>query len=334
MTFRRICVYGAGALGSAFAAKIAAGSGADTELSVVARGAQLKAIRENGLNVVYEDTGIDPVRVLVAATDDPFSLPPQDLIITGLKGHQLAAATDGLAALLGESTRVVMILNGIPWWYFHGDMESGFGGRQIPELDADSCIWNAIGPERVIGCVAYQGAEIIEPGKTRLNGKGHFFLGEPSGEMSDDLSAIVDLFQRCDLDAKATPRIRDEIWAKLRGNAAFNPISALTRALMIDMMSNPDIAEIVRKIINEVQAVGTAFGARFSQTADEMFARAQGFGPVKTSMLQDLLAGKALEIVPLTGMVVSLGKLAGVPTPVCETIFALTAQLDRQHLTN
>jgi 2-dehydropantoate 2-reductase len=334
MTFKRICVYGAGALGSAFAAKIAARSGADTELAVVARGAQLNAIRDNGLNVVYEDTGIYPIFARVAATDDPFSLPVQDLIITGLKGHQLAAAIDGVATLIGKNTRVVMILNGIPWWYFHGDTESGFEGRQIPELDPGSRIWNAIGPERVIGCVAYQGAEIIEPGKTRLNGKGHFFLGEPNGEISGDLSAIVDLLQSCDLDAKATPRIRDEIWAKLRGNAAFNPISALTRGLMIDMMANPDIAEIVRKIINEVQAVGAAFGARFSQTADEMFARAQGFGPVKTSMLQDLLAGKALEIVPLTGMVVALGKLAGVPTPVCDTVFALTVQLDRQHLIN
>jgi 2-dehydropantoate 2-reductase len=334
MTFRKICVYGAGALGSAFAAKIASASGTDTEVSVVARGAQLEAIRQNGLNVVYEDTDIDPLLARVSATDDPASLPKQDLIITGLKGHQLAAAADGIEALIGDGTRVVMILNGIPWWYFHGDTESGFGGRQIPDLDPDSRIWNAIGAERVIGCVAYQGAEVIEPGKTRLNGKGHFFLGEPSGEMSGDLAAIVELLQRCDLDAKASPRIRDEIWAKLRGNAAFNPISALTRALMIDMMSNPDIAEIVRKIINEVQSVGTAFGARFSQTADEMFARAQGFGPVKTSMLQDLLADKPLEIVPLTGMVVSLGKLAGVPTPVCDTVFALTVQLDRQNLTN
>lgn len=189
-------------------------------------------------------------------------------------------------------------------------------------------MWHSIGPQNVVGCVAYQGAEVITPGRTKLNGKGHFFLGEPAGEMSSDLADITSLLRDADLDIRPTDRIRDEIWSKLRGNAAFNSISALTRSLMIDMMANPDLADMVRRVMNEVQAVGTALGCRFGKSADEQFASANGFGPVRTSMLQDLIAGKALEIVPLNGMVVSLGRMANVPTPLCETLLALTRQLD------
>jgi 2-dehydropantoate 2-reductase len=328
MSIKTVCIYGAGALGGAFATKIASAFQDKIEVSVIARGAQLAAIRENGLRIVYDDPTLPPISARVTATDDPTTLPPQDLVITGLKGHQLTAAADGIAALTKDGTRVMMILNGIPWWYFHQDKDSAFSGRQLPEIDPDGRLWQAIGPERVIGCVAYQGAEVIEPGCTKLNGNGHFFLGEPSGENSADLQALAALLAQANLDIRPTARIRDEIWAKLRGNAAFNPISALTRALMIDLMANPDLAQMVRKIMNEVQAVGTALGCRFQRSADEQFASANGFGRVKTSMLQDLTAGKALEIVPLNGMVVALGRLAGVPTPVCETILALTQQLD------
>jgi 2-dehydropantoate 2-reductase len=325
---RTVCVYGAGALGGAFATKIAHSLSDEVEVSVIARGAQLAAIRENGLSIVYDGESHPPLFARVTATDDPSSLPPQDLVITGMKGHQLSAAADGIARLCKDDTRVMMILNGVPWWYFHADSESGFAGQQLSELDPEGQLWTRVGPQRVIGCVAYQGAEVIEPGRTKLNGKGRFFLGEPDGTLSGDLTAIADVLTRADLDARPTERIRDEIWAKLRGNAAFNPISALTRALMVDMMADPQLAQMVRTIMNEVQSVGAALGCRFESSADEQFASAHGFGPVRTSMLQDLLAGKALEIVPLNGMVSALGKLAGVPTPVCDTILALARQLD------
>ncbi len=328
MSIKTICIYGAGALGGAFATNIAHAMGDKVTVSVIARGAQLEAIRDRGLSVVYDRGDFTPISARVTATDDPASLPPQDLVITGLKGHRLSDAADGIASLLHPQTRVMMILNGIPWWYFHQDRDSGFAERQLPQLDPDARLWTLLKPERVIGCVAYQGAEVIEPGCTKLNGKGHFFLGEPNGERSTDLQSVADLLSEVGLDIRPTERIRDEIWAKLRGNAAFNPISALTRALMVDMMANPDLAQMVRKIMNEVQAVGTALGCRFQRSADEQFASANGFGPVKTSMLQDLIAGKALEIIPLNGMVVELGRLANVPTPICETVLALAQQLD------
>ncbi|WP_117193829.1 ketopantoate reductase family protein [Rhizobium terrae] len=331
MTIRDICIYGAGALGGAFAAKIANGLGEDATVSVVARGAHLAAIREKGLTIVTPGHEA-PLDVQVAATGDPRELPAQDLVITGLKGHQLADAAEGLARLLKPSTRVINILNGIPWWYFHRDQTSGHAERQLPELDPQGKLWSLVGPQRVIGCVAYQGAEVIEPGTVQLNGEGRFHLGEPSGEMSADLAAISELLGRADITILPTDRIRDAIWTKLMGNAAYNPISALTRALMDNMMENRAVAAQVAKVMGETKAVGEALGAVFKEDVDAQINRAGGFGPVRTSMLQDLLAGKALEIIPLTGMVVTLGKLTGVPTPTCETVLALTTQLDRENL--
>jgi len=326
MSFKSICVYGAGALGGAIAAKLAA-AGSDVTISAVARGAHLKSIRDNGLTL-FEAGAEKPINVRIAATDDPASLPKQDLIITGLKGHQLGDAAEGIASLLKDGTRVMMILNGIPWWYFHRDSQSPHAELQFEELDPAGRLWRLIGPERVIGCVAMQGAEVVNPGEIQLSNNGRYILGEPSGEMSDDLEGIKALLTGAGLNVSTTPRIRDEIWNKLTGNAAFNPLSALTRALMTDIMADPALYDMVGKIMNEVRAVGGALGAQFSITIEERLEQSRHIGPVRTSMLQDLLAGKALEIVPLSGMVVALGRLSSVPTPVSETVLALASQLD------
>jgi 2-dehydropantoate 2-reductase len=252
MTIRNICIYGAGALGGTFATKIANGLGEQANVSIVARGAHLAAIRDKGLTV---EQGGDaaPLHARVTATSDPSELPKQDLIITGLKGHQLGDAAEGLASLLKERTRVIMILNGIPWWYFHRDSGSGHAERQLPELDPEGKLWRLVGPERVIGCVAYQGAEVTEPGTIRLNGDGRFFLGEPSGELSPDLVSISELLGRAGLNIIPTPRIRDEIWTKLMGNAAYNPISALTRGRMNSIMENAALVAQVGKVMAETK---------------------------------------------------------------------------------
>lgn len=326
MSFKSICVYGAGALGGAIAAKLASADSGVT-VSAVARGAHLKSIRENGLRL-FEAGSETPITVQITATDDPSTLPPQDLIITGLKGHQLGDAAEGIATLLKQGTRVMMILNGIPWWYFHRDSQSQHSELQFEELDPAGRLWRLIGPERVIGCVAMQGAEVVRPGEIQLSNNGRYILGEPSGEMSADLEGIKSLLTGAGLNVSTTPRIRDDIWNKLTGNAAFNPLSALTRALMTDIMADPALYDMVGKIMNEVRAVGTALGATFSITIEERLEQSRHIGAVRTSMLQDLLAGKALEIVPLSGMVVALGRLAAVPTPVSEVVLALTSQLD------
>ncbi|AVA21274.1 MULTISPECIES: 2-dehydropantoate 2-reductase [unclassified Rhizobium] len=330
-SLKTICVYGAGALGGAIAAKLALGLRGQATVSVVARGGHLEGIRADGLRV-WEAQAESPLVAQVTATDDPAELPPQDLVITGLKGHQLGAAAPGLARLLHAGTRVVMVLNGIPWWYFHRDRLSGHAERQMEELDPNGDLWRLIGPERVIGCVAYQGAEVINPGEIKLSNNGHFVLGEPSGEATGDIEAIAALLKQGGINASVSPRIRDEIWSKLMGNAAFNPISALTRALMSDIMGNPALSVMVGQVMNEVQAVAEALGARLAISVEERLERSRQIGPVRTSMLQDLLAGKALEITPLVGMVVSLGKLTGVATPTSATILALVTELERQNL--
>lgn len=330
MSIKTICIYGAGALGGAIAAKLASQPGNDITISVVARGSHLDAIRDNGLSLREADAE-RPLNVRLNATDDPKTLPPQDLVITGLKGHQLAPAAEGIAGLLKDGTRVVMILNGIPWWYFHRDTRSGHPELQFDELDPDGRLWRLIAPERAIGCVAYQGAEVINPGEIRLSNKGRFVLGEPSGEMSSDLEAIAALLIGAGLSITTTPDIRDEIWSKLMGNAAFNPISALTRAVMTDIMADPALSAMVGKVMNEVRAVGEALGARFNITVEQRLEQSRHVGAVRTSMLQDLIGGKALEITPLVGMLVALGRLTAVPTPASETILALVTQLDREN---
>ncbi|MFT4183185.1 MAG: 2-dehydropantoate 2-reductase [Rhizobium sp.] len=328
---KTICIYGAGALGGAIAAKLATGLGEQVTVSVVARGAHLEAIRAQGLRLWEADAD----RSLVArmtATDNAADLPPQDLVITGLKGHQLGAAAPGIAGLLHSGTRVAMILNGVPWWYFHRDQQSGHAERQIEELDPNGELWRRIGPERVIGCVAYQGAEVINPGEVKLANNGHFILGEPSGETSRDVEAVAALLKRAGVNISISPRIRDEIWSKLMGNAAFNPISALTRALMSDIMQNPALAAMVGDVMNEVKAVAESLGARIAISVEERLERSRQIGPVRTSTLQDLLAGKALEITPIVGAVVSLAKLTGVATPTSATILTLITQLDRENV--
>jgi 2-dehydropantoate 2-reductase len=327
-SIKSICIYGAGALGGAIAARLATGLSTDTVVSVVARGAHLDAIRRNGLRI-WPAGASEPTTVKVQATDDPASLPPQDLIVTGLKGHQLGAAAAGIGSLMHAGTRVVMVLNGIPWWYFHRDRQSRHAETQFEELDAGGALWRLIGPNRVIGCVAYQGAEVAAPGEIRLSNDGRYVLGEPSGEETAELAAIASLMTSAGLNVTTTPLIRDEIWNKLMGNAAFNPISALTRATMAEIMGDPALANMVSRVMTEVKTVAEALGAGITLTVEDRLEQSKKIGDVRTSMLQDLLAGKALEITPLVGMVVILGRLSSVPTPTSEAILALVTQLDR-----
>ncbi len=224
-----------------------------------------------------------------------------------------------------------MILNGIPWWYFHRDTGGQHAELQFEELDPGGKLWRLVGPERVIGCVAIQGAEVSDPGQIRLSNKGRFILGEPSGEISADLREIEALFNRAEISITLSERIRDDIWSKLMGNASFNPISALTRSRMSDLMADGATSDQIGKVMKEVKAVGEALGANVGISVEERLEQARQVGPIKTSMLQDLLAGKPLEIVPLVGMIVALGRLTAVPTPVSETIFALVSQLDREN---
>jgi 2-dehydropantoate 2-reductase len=320
----KICVFGAGAIGGVVAARLgaAASRGGKDEISVVARGAHLAAIKAHGLRLV-DNQGTDQT-VALAASDDPTTLGAQDLVIVTLKGHQLTASASGIAALLGPKTRVVMVLNGVPWWYFHG-IEGAHRDRQLPALDPDGALWTGIGPARVIGCVAYCSATVEAPGVVRQSGGRYFALGEPTGATTDDLARVSRLFEAARLGPNATPRIRDEIWAKLTYNAALNPVSALTGGRAREMAHDPAVAEIIRRVMKEVQAVGKALGARVDADVDALVEDAKGMGAIKSSMLQDLERGRPLEVDGIVRAVASLGRLAGVPTPTLETVLGLVS---------
>jgi 2-dehydropantoate 2-reductase len=272
MPIRNICVFGAGALGGAIAIKIASSIEGAANVSVVARGSHLDAIRRYGLRLFPAGSDL-PLTARLTATDNAADLPKQDLVITGLKGHQLGPAAEGIAHLLDERTRVLTILNGIPWWYFHADTESRHAERQFEELDPGGKLWRLVGPQRVIGCVAHQGAEVSQPGVIRLSNDGHFIIGEPSGDISTDLQGVESLLRNADIHVTMSSRIRDDIWSKLMGNASFNPISALTRSLMSDLMADPAIRDQIGKVMTEVKAVGEALGANVGCRSNSGWSR-------------------------------------------------------------
>ncbi|WP_426240586.1 ketopantoate reductase family protein [Pararhizobium sp. DWP1-1-3] len=325
--FRNICIFGAGAIGGALAARLASSPmlrGAT--ITAIARGAHLQAIRDSGVHL-YEPGKTEPLVVKFSATDNAADLGPQDLVIVTLKGHQLTSASADIAGLLKPGGRVVMIQNGIPWWYFHGDAASGLEGRQVEALDPDGLVWQRIGPERVVGGVIYQGAQMLEPGHIRLTSGGLLHLGAPSGTISPELMAIADLLQASGWTIKTTDRIRDEIWSKFLGNAAFNPISALTRGRISEIMDGPAV-DLVKQVMTEVHAVAERLGCHVRETVDEKMEHGRGLGNAKTSMLQDLEQGRPMEITPLTRAVTLLGRMADVPTPANDILLSLISQLD------
>jgi len=326
MRDRKICIFGAGALGGALAARLGA-SLRNTSISVIARGEHLAEIQENGLRV-WENGKRDSVTARVRATDNPAELGEQDIVFTALKGHQLPDAAPGIATLLGAGSRVVMIQNGIPWWYFYGDPSSGHEGERIPLLDPGNVLWDLIGPERVIGCVIYQGAEVVAPGEIHITPNGRCIFGEPSGALTPDLDSVAAMVELGGWRVERTARIRNEVWRKLMGNAAFNPISALTRATLADMIDDPNVAAIVRSLMDEIRAVGTALGAEFDILPDQRMALSRPMGAIKTSMLQDLERGRKMEIAPLLEAPAYLARLTGMATPTLDMIVALVNRLE------
>ena len=328
--FHKVCVFGAGAVGGTLASRLAASpSLGHAHISVVARGAHLDAIRAGGLRLTQAGEAA-PMVAKVTASADPAELGPQDLVISTLKGHQLPAAAASFKPLLKEATRVLIIQNGIPFWYFHGDVAPNLRDRRIPDLDPSDALWTTLGPERVLGGVVYQPAEVVAPGDVLATGPGRLVIGEPSGAMTEDLEAAAALVERSGWNVARSPHIRDEIWRKLLGNAAFNPISALTRATLAEMVEDPRIVAIIKDLMNEVIAVASALGANSGSTAEERIAVTRGLGIVRSSMLQDVLAGRALELTPLVRAVSLLGEIAGVKTPTLDVIYALTRLLDER----
>ena len=317
----RICVVGAGAIGGLLAARLAH---AGEEVSVIARGPHLKAIEANGLQLIEEDGSrfAAPVRAMqsIAAAG------PQDVVILGMKAHQVGAVIDELPALFTPTTMVVTAQNGIPWWYFH-KLGGPFEGRVVESVDPGGRIAAALPAERVIATVVYPASEIIEPGVIKLIEGNRFSLAEIDNQKSERVVALSEVLTRAGFKAPVVSDIRAEIWTKLWGNMSFNPISALTHATLGSICRFPLTRKLAGDMMREAQAVGEALGIRFRIPIEKRIAGAEAVGEHKTSMLQDVEAGRFMEVEALIGSVVELGEVVGVPTPTISAIHACTRLL-------
>jgi 2-dehydropantoate 2-reductase len=318
----KICVVGAGAIGGVLAAKLAQ---IGEEVAVVARGPHLEAVRERGLKVLAD--GAEHV-VRLEATDKIAKVGPQDLVLLTLKAHQLAPVAPDLPALLGPETRVVTAQNGIPWWYFfkHGGAHEG---KHLESVDPGGVIASHLDVARVIGSIVYMAAEIVEPGVVRLLEGNRVTLGELDGADTERVREVASLFRKAGLKSPVVSDIRSEIWVKLWGNCTFNPVSALTHATLADICQYPLTRELAARMMREAQVIGEKLGARFPVSLEKRIAGAEAVGKHKTSMLQDVEAGRPIELEALVGSVIELGEVTGTPTPTLETVYACTSLLAR-----
>jgi 2-dehydropantoate 2-reductase len=275
-------------------------------------------MRESGLRLITPD---GESTVQVEATEDLGAMRGSDFVFVTLKAHSLPAMAEHLAANLGEATTVVSAQNGIPWWYFQrhgGELE----GTHLETVDPGGLIARTIDPERVIACIVYPATSVVGPGTVRHVEGERFSLGELDGSQTERIGALSAALADAGLKAPVQPRIRQELWVKLMGNAVFNPLSALTRATLGGMAESPLLAPIVRAAMEEVEAVAGRLGIEMPVSIDQRIRGAARVGDHKTSMLQDLEAGRPLEIDAITGSVVELAGRLGVPVPHLQTIYA------------
>jgi 2-dehydropantoate 2-reductase len=322
----KVAVFGAGAIGGYLAAKLAAAG--RVELSLIARGAHLDAIQRNGLKLI-EEGGLETVQ-RVDARADAREIGAQDYVLLTVKAHSISPALDQITPLLGRDTAVVTMQNGVPWWYFYG-IDSPFRDRGVEAVDPGRRIWNAIGPERAIGAVVYPAVEIEAPGLIRHIEGTRFSLGEPDGKRSERTAAIAAEFVAAGLQAPVRTDIRSEIWVKLWGNLAFNPISALTRSTLEDIVADEGTRTVAEAMMREAEAIGAALGVRFPVDVGRRIAGAAKVGAHKTSMLQDLESKRPMEIDALVTAVQELGRIGRTPTPTIDTVLALVRRLAAQN---
>ena len=318
----KICIYGAGAIGGYLGVQLAR---IGVDVSLVARGAHLAAMKQNGLKLLI---GGEEHIAHPRCTDNPAELGVQDFVIICLKAHSITGVLEQMQPLLGPHTRVVTAVNGIPYWYFHkhgGALE----GSTLDSIDPGGRQWRELGPERAIGCIVYPATEIEAPGVIRHVYGDRFPLGEPSGETSADVQRLSEVFTKAGMQAPVLDRIRDEIWLKLWGNVCFNPISALTHGTLDLICSDPGTRALSKAIMLESQAIAESFGVRFRVDVERRIEGARKVGAHKTSMLQDLETGRPMEIDPLVTVVQEMGRLTKIPTPALDSVLAMVTQRAR-----
>lgn len=313
----KITIFGAGAIGGHLGGLLSRNG---LDVSLIARGAHMQAMRENGLKLIMRgEEFVTHPRV----TDDPSTLGPQDYVVVSLKSHQAPGVVDAMQPLLGPDTTVATAMNGMPWWYFYG-LQGKHKNHQIAAVDPGGKQWNGIGPQRAIGCITYVASEVISPGVIQSSGQMRYYIGEPDGSNSARIKRFRETINATVIDAQLRPKLREDIWVKIMGNTAYNPTSALTLGSIGQMVNDPGMEQVLRRLMAEVIAVGRALGEEPNASIDDRIETSRNGSPGhKTSMLQDLERGRMLEIIPIIGAVAEMGKLAGVATPTVDTVLAL-----------
>ena len=319
----KVCVFGAGAIGGFVGVELAR---TDVDVSAVARGPHLTAMREHGLTLRID--GEERV-AHIHCTDDPSELGMQDFVIIALKAHMISDAVESMTPLIGPGTCVVTASNGLPYWYF-SDTNAFPGGAPLESIDPGGKQWRVLGPERAVGCVVFPAAEVVAPGVIQHEHGRKFPIGEPDGRKSDRIEELHRMLTEAGLDAPIRSDIRDEIWLKLWGNVCFNPISALTHATVDVIAGDPETRSLCKAMMAEASAIGERLGLHLRVDADRRIDGVALLGAHKMSMLQDLERGRSMEIEPLVGVVQELGRLVHAPTPTIDVVLALLRQRARK----
>ncbi len=316
MNMQRIAIVGAGAIGGWLGEGLAR---AGAEVSVLARGATLQAVRAHGLRVRQGDT---ERAATVRASDSPADLGPQDLVVVAVKAPALPALAAQMAPLLGKDTAVLTAMNGVPWWFLHG-LGGALDGRSLASVDADGAIARAIAPERVIGGVVHASCSLDAPGIARQHFGNKLIVGEPTGADTPRLQALAGRLQRGGFEVEVSGRIQRDIWFKLWGNMTMNPISALTGATTDRVLADDELRGFISAVMREAQAVGNRIGLPIDQSPEDRHAVTRKLGAFRTSMLQDVEAGRPVELDALVGAVLELGRLSDTPMQFTSALMGL-----------
>jgi 2-dehydropantoate 2-reductase len=320
----KIAVIGAGAIGGLVGARLAL---AGEEVSFIVRGANLDAIRARGIRLEETDGQVHTAPQ-VKAFDDYAAAGPQDIVVLAVKAHQVAGVAGRIGQLFGPDTVVVTMQNGIPFWYFHrhgGEYE----GHSVRSVDAEGVLARSIPPERILGCVVYPAAELMAPGVIRHIEGNRFPLGELDGSSSERILQVSACFEQAGFKSPVLDDIRAEIWLKLWGNLSFNPISALAHSTLVDICQHPLTRELAANMMREAEGVAARLGISFRVSLERRIAGAEKIGKHKTSMLQDVEAGREPEIDALVGSVIELARMTGTPTPHIDSAYALMKLLEQ-----
>jgi 2-dehydropantoate 2-reductase len=324
LTIKKVCIYGAGAIGGWLGVKL---SQAGCSVSVVARGATLTALQQHGLRL---QQGEDVTSVQVEASADPAVLGVQDLVIIAVKAPALADVAKAIAPLIGPQTVVLTAMNGVPWWFFEG-FGAQYAGTRLKAVDPDGAIARAIPAKHIIGCVVHASCSLNSPGFVKNHFGNKLIIGEPSGDKTRRVQALAALLEQAGHEVAVSEQIQKDTWYKLWGNMTVNPISAFTGATTDLILGDPLVRDFISKVMLEAREIGARIGIPIAQQPEDRHAVTLKLGAFKTSMLQDVEAGKAVELDALVTVVQELGQLTQVPTPFTDALLGLSRLHARVH---